>query len=80
VADSANGISSVLPFTDWLFVPTSLTVTLHSHPVGDWIFMRAASTLATDGIGSGHADLADATGFLGIATQPLLVARRTADA
>jgi hypothetical protein len=74
VADSANGISSVLQFTDWLFVPTSLTVTLHRHPLGDWIFMRAASTLATDGIGSCHADLADATGFLGTATQPLVVA------
>lgn len=76
VADSANGISSELPFADWLFVPTALTVTLHRHPTGEWVFMRARTSLATDGIGSCAADLADADGLVGTATQPLLVAPR----
>jgi Thioesterase-like superfamily len=76
VADSANGISSVLAFADWLFVPTALTVTLHRHPSGEWVFMRARTSLATDGVGSCLAELADADGFIGTATQPLLVARR----
>jgi Thioesterase-like superfamily len=76
VADSANGLSAELSFADWLFVPTALTVTLHRLPVGEWIFMRARTSLATDGIGSCVAELADADGFVGTATQPLLVARR----
>ena len=76
VADSANGISSELPFKDWLFVPTALTVTIHRHPEGEWTFMRARTTLASDGIGSCLADLGDANGLVGTATQPLLIARR----
>jgi hypothetical protein len=76
VADSANGISSELPFAEWLFVPTALTVTLHRHPIGEWVFMRARTSLATDGIGACVAELADADGFVGTATQPLIVARR----
>jgi hypothetical protein len=76
VADSANGISSELPFKDWLFVPTALTVTIHRHPEGEWTFMRAGTTLASDGIGSCLADLGDANGSVGTATQPLLIARR----
>lgn len=76
VADSANGISSVLSFKEWLFVPTALTVTLHRHAEGEWTFMRAQTILAADGIGSCQADLADSQGPLGTATQPLLIARR----
>jgi Thioesterase-like superfamily len=76
VADSANGISARLPFSEWLFVPTALTVTLHRHPSGEWVFMRARTSLATDGIGSCLAELADADGFVGTASQPLVVARR----
>jgi hypothetical protein len=76
-ADSANGVSARLPFKEWLFVPTSLTVTIQRHPRGEWTFMRALTNLATDGIGTCHADLADSEGFLGTASQPLVVARRT---
>jgi hypothetical protein len=30
-ADSANGVSGRLPFAEWLFLPTALTVTLQRH-------------------------------------------------
>jgi hypothetical protein len=76
VADSANGISSRLPFSEWLFVPTALTVTVHRHPLGEWTFMHAETSLASDGIGSCQAVVADASGFIGTVSQPLLIARR----
>jgi Thioesterase-like superfamily len=77
VADSANGISGVLPFDEWLFVPTALTVTLHRHPRGEWIFMRAETRLSNDGIGSCQAELADDQGSIGTASQPLVITRRS---
>jgi hypothetical protein len=76
-ADSANGVSGVLPFSDWVFVPTALTVTLHRHPLGEWTFMRAETSLSDDGIGSCQAELADASGPVGSASQPLVITRRT---
>lgn len=76
VADSANGISGVLPFDEWLFIPTALTVTLHRHPAGEWVFMHAETRLSNDGLGSCHAELADDDGPLGTASQPLVISRR----
>ena len=78
-ADSANGISAVLPFRDWVFVPTALTVTLHRHPQSEWVFMRAETLLSDDGIGSCLAELADDLGTVGSASQPLVITRRQAD-
>ncbi len=77
VADSANGISGALPFSEWVFVPTALTVTMHRHPLGEWIYMRAETTLSDDGLGSCQAELADDAGAVGTATQPLVVTRRS---
>jgi hypothetical protein len=76
-ADSANGVSGVLPFSDWVFVPTALTVTVHRHPHGQWVFMQAETHLSDDGIGACLAILADADGSVGTATQPLVITRRT---
>jgi hypothetical protein len=75
-ADSANGVSSRLSFHEWLFVPPSLTVTLHRYPSGDWIFMRAITTLSDDGIGFTESMLADERGFVGAGAQPLLIESR----
>jgi len=77
VADSANGISGVLPFDEWLFVPTALTLTVHRHPRGEWIFMGAETRLSNDGIGSCQAELADEDGAVGTASQPLVITRRS---
>jgi acyl-Coa thioesterase superfamily protein len=76
VADSANGISGVLPFDEWLFIPTALTVTLHRHPRGEWIFMTAETRLSRDGIGACEAELADDDGPVGSASQPLVITPR----
>ncbi|WP_435598236.1 thioesterase family protein [Streptomyces anulatus] len=77
VADSANGISSELALDSFLFVPTALQLSLHRHPVDDWVLLDARTSLSGDGIGTTVADLWDLTGTLGTATQPLLVQPRT---
>jgi hypothetical protein len=74
--DSANGISPELHFADWLFVPPSLSVAIHRYPEGEWTFMGGHTTLSDDGLGVAHAELADRSGFLGIANQALYVEAR----
>jgi Acyl-CoA thioesterase C-terminal domain/Acyl-CoA thioesterase N-terminal domain len=76
VADSANGVSSALSPGEWLFIPPSITVTLHRYPEGDWVYLAAVSTLAPDGLGSTLGTLGDPDGPVGSVVQPLLVARR----
>ncbi|WP_232668809.1 thioesterase family protein [Pseudonocardia sp. TRM90224] len=76
VADSINGVSAELKVADWLFIPPSLTVTVHREPEGDWILLDATTTVAAVGTGMAHATLSDTTGEFGVATQPLLVQRR----
>ncbi len=77
VADSANGISAVLPLDQWLFVPTSITVTLHRYPDSDWVRLAAETEMAVDGIGSTSGRLADVQGSIGTVTQALLIAPRS---
>ena len=76
VADSANGVSSALSPSQWLFIPPSITVTLHRYPEGDWVYLSAVSTLAPDGLGSTLGTLGDPGGPIGSVAQPLLVAPR----
>jgi Thioesterase-like superfamily len=76
VADSANGLSAPLSFTDWLFIPPGVTMHLHRYPVGDWVRLTAASDAGQDGIGLTEGTLSDAAGRCGSVTQPLLVAPR----
>ncbi|HTU72736.1 MAG TPA: thioesterase family protein [Trebonia sp.] len=76
VADSANGVSSALSPREWLFIPPSITVTLHRYPDGDWVYLSAVSTLAPDGLGSTLGTLGDLAGPVGSVAQPLLVAPR----
>jgi hypothetical protein len=76
VADSANGLSAPLSFTDWLFIPPGVTMHLHRYPVGDWVRLTAASDAGQDGIGLTEGTLSDAAGRCGTVTQPLLVAPR----
>ncbi|HEX3962862.1 MAG TPA: thioesterase family protein [Trebonia sp.] len=76
VADSANGVSSALNPTEWLFIPPAITVTLHRYPESDWVYLAATSTLAADGLGSTLGTLGDMDGQIGSVAQPLLVARQ----
>src|ERR1700761_6861399 len=76
VADSANGLSAPLSFSEWLFIPPGVTMHLHRYPVGDWVRLTAASDAGQDGIGLTEGTLSDVAGRCGTVAQPLLVAPR----
>jgi hypothetical protein len=74
LADSTNGISLELPLTEWLSMPTALTVTVLRPPTGMWVHLDARTHLVADGIGLSHGQLSDPHGLVAMATQPLYVA------
>ena len=74
LADSTNGVSLELPLTEWLSMPTALTVTVLRPPVGEWVHLDARTHLSADGIGLSHGALSDPDGLVAMATQPLYVA------
>jgi hypothetical protein len=76
MVDSANGISMEVPVTRFLAVPVNLTVSLSRWPEGEWVGMRAKTTIARVGVGTTHAELFDARGTIGEAVQTLFVAPR----
>jgi Acyl-CoA thioesterase C-terminal domain/Acyl-CoA thioesterase N-terminal domain len=76
IADSANGLSAVLPLAEWLSIPPTMTTTLLRPAGGEWVHMSCRTENAPDGIGIAHAELFDDAGFLGQVAQPLLVRRR----
>ena len=76
VVDSANGVSGVLPFARWLFVPPTLSIALQRHAWGDWVCLDAWTALGPDGLGVTTFTLADRRGYLGGGTQALLVEQR----
>jgi Thioesterase-like superfamily len=78
IADSANGISGELPMGEWLFVPPSLSVAIERYPRGEWVLLEARTTLTPDGLGVCSSRLADADGYFGVGSQPLLVEHRAA--
>jgi len=75
LADSTNGVSLELPLTEWLSMPTALTVTVLRPPAGEWVHLDARTHLAGDGVGLSHGQLSDEGGLLAMATQPLHIAR-----
>ena len=77
LADSANGLSAELSLTEWLFIPPALTVTVYREPQGEWLLLDARTRIDSRGSGMAHATLFDQQGEFGVATQPLLVQRRS---
>ena len=75
-ADFANGLSWILPFDEWLFVNTELTVHLHREPAGEWIGLDARTLTGATGIGVSSGVLHDAGGPFGVCAQSLFVERR----
>lgn len=75
-ADFANGLSAILPFEEWLFVNTELTVHLHREPEGEWIGLDAQTVSGAGGIGLAGGALHDLRGPCGTCAQSLFVERR----
>ncbi|HEY7857176.1 MAG TPA: thioesterase family protein [Candidatus Nanopelagicales bacterium] len=76
VADSTNGLSSELAFSEWLFIPPTLTATIERAPSGDWTLLDARSTIGPHGIGLAQGVMYDEHGICATIAQPLLVAPR----
>jgi Thioesterase-like superfamily len=76
-ADSGNGISNVLDFDTYLFVNADLTVHLLRYPVGEWVCLRAGTSVDSAGIGLADTALYDERGRIGRSAQSLFVARRS---
>ena len=76
VADSGNGVSAVLDTSRFQFMNVDLTVVLARDPVGEWLFLDAATTIGGTGAGLADTTLSDRRGPFGKALQTLLVAPR----
>jgi Acyl-CoA thioesterase C-terminal domain/Acyl-CoA thioesterase N-terminal domain len=74
VADSGNGLSSVLDIAKWQFINPELTVHLHREASGEWILIDAKTTISAGGAGLATTVLSDQQGPVGTGAQSLLVA------
>lgn len=75
-ADFANGLSQVLPFDEWTFVNTELTVHLHREPAGEWIGLDAQTVCSASGVGLSTGVLHDLAGPFGTCAEALFVEPR----
>ncbi|HTA14786.1 MAG TPA: thioesterase family protein [Solirubrobacteraceae bacterium] len=75
-SDFGNGVATVLPFDQYLFINADLTISLNRRPEGEWVALDAHTLLHPDGIGWAESVLHDERGALGRATQALVVQRR----
>lgn len=75
-ADFTNGISSILPWDEWTFVNTDLTVHLHREPEGEWIGLDARTSVSRAATGVASGVLHDRHGPIGTCAQTLFVQRR----
>jgi hypothetical protein len=75
-SDFGNGVATVLPFDDYLFINADLTISFDRRPQGEWIALDARTLLHPGGIGWSESVLHDELGPVGRATQALVVQRR----
>jgi hypothetical protein len=70
---SGNGISAILDFARYSFLNLDLTINLLRKPVGEWICVDARTCLGPNGCGLAESMLYDLRGFIGRATQSLVI-------
>jgi len=76
VADSANGLSAVLPMEKWLSIPPTMTTTLLRPASGEWVHLACETELTADGLGLSRGNLYDQDGRIGEVAQPLIIRQR----
>jgi hypothetical protein len=72
-ADFGNGVSTVLPRGDFLFINPDLSIHLHRHPRGEWVALEGRSIAEDYGVGLTVCALHDERGPIGRSVQTLLV-------
>ncbi len=75
-ADFGNGVATVLPFEDYLFINADLAISLDRRPEGEWVALDARTLLHPRGVGWAESVLHDELGPAGRATQALVVQPR----
>jgi Acyl-CoA thioesterase C-terminal domain/Acyl-CoA thioesterase N-terminal domain len=75
-ADSGNGVSGVLPISEYVFINPELTVHLHRYPTTEWVCLDAVTHIDGSGIGLADTVLHDEQGPIGRGSQSLYVARQ----
>jgi hypothetical protein len=76
LADSGNGISSVLPWARWLFINTELTVHVAAVAEGEWICLDAHTRVEPRGFGLAASRLFDRHRLVARGAQALFVGAR----
>ena len=74
-ADFGNGVASAVPWGEFLFINTDLTVYLHRQPEGEWICLDASTDVDRRGVGVAHSRLYDERGPIGRSLQGLFIDR-----
>jgi Thioesterase-like superfamily len=78
-ADFGNGVSSELPFDEYLFINADLAIHLWQRPRGEWIGLDSHTYLREGGLGTTESVLHDTSGPVGRAFQTLVVEPRVRD-
>jgi uncharacterized protein (TIGR00369 family) len=74
--DFGNGISSVLSWSDHVFINPDLTLYIEREPRGEWVALQSQSRVTPGSVAVAESMLWDESGRIGRATQALLVSRR----
>jgi hypothetical protein len=74
--DFGNGISSVLSWSEHVFINADLTLYIEREPRGEWIALQSQTRVTTGSVAVAESVLWDKWGRIGRATQALLVSRR----
>ncbi|MBN9620598.1 MAG: thioesterase family protein, partial [Actinobacteria bacterium] len=73
IADSGNGISSVLDWSRWSFVNVDLDIHLARPVEGDWLLLDAVTQVGAHGSALARSTLSDLRGEVGAGLQTLVV-------
>ena len=71
--DSASGASAALDPAAWNFLNTELTVHVVRPPVGEWVCLKAETTLGGGAVGVAASEVYDERGLVARSAQALLV-------
>jgi hypothetical protein len=75
-ADCANGVSSSVDFSRYVYINCELSVHVLREPVGEWVGLQAETSLAPGGTSFSSGTLCDRTGAVGSSRQALYVGAR----
>jgi acyl-coenzyme A thioesterase PaaI-like protein len=74
--DSASGASAALDPAEWNFMNTELTVHVVRPPEGEWVCLKARTTLGGGAVGVAASEVYDERGLVARSAQALLVTPR----